>query len=266
MKYDLFVSDYDRTLGDKTYVDEGTISAIKKYCDMGGKFVVCSGRVVKSITDICLSYGLNGLVVSYQGAMISDLISGKVLFDGGIDKNLAKKIANDFIEKGFDVTVDIGGKRFWEKHEGLMDVYVEHGGTSGERVKSVIQAIDLHGGAIEKVCAMCLPEVARDCVPQFNEKYAGQVEFNSGSPIIIEAINPEYGKGWAIRFLSEYYKVPFEKIIAVGDSTNDISLIKGEWHGVAVGSGNEELKAVAKEITVPFDKHPVKYLLEKYCI
>ena len=52
----------------------------------------------------------------------------------------------------------------------------------------------------------------------------------------------------------------------MGDSTNDIELIKGEWHGVAVGDAREELKAVAKEITVPYSEQPIKYLLEKYCL
>ena len=117
MKYELFITDYDRTLGDGVKIDGGTVAAIKAFCDKGGKFVICSGRVEPSVRSICLSYGFKGLVVSYQGAMISDIETGKVVSDIGLDKSLAKEIAEDFIEKGFDVTVDIGGKRFWEKHD-----------------------------------------------------------------------------------------------------------------------------------------------------
>ena len=83
---------------------------------------------------------------------------------------------------------------------------------------------------------------------------------------MLEAINPECGKGQAVRFIADYYKVPLEQVIAVGDSTNDIELINGPWHGVAVGDGRDELKAVADEITLPFDQKPIKYLLEKYCL
>ena len=57
-----------------------------------------------------------------------------------------------------------------------------------------------------------------------------------------------------------------QEVIAVGDSTNDVSLISGEWHGVAVGNAKETLKKVAKEVTVPFSEQPIKYLLEKYCL
>ena len=147
-----------------------------------------------------------------------------------------------------------------------MEIYVGHGGTSGEQVKSVIDKIESESGAIEKVCAMCMPNDAEKYSAFYNEKYKGKAEFNSGSPIIIEAIDPEHGKGFAVRFLASYYKIPMDKVIAVGDSTNDISLIKGEWHGVAVGSGDERLKKVAKEVTVPFSENPVKFLLEKYCL
>ena len=83
---------------------------------------------------------------------------------------------------------------------------------------------------------------------------------------MLEAINPEYSKGNAVRFLANYYNIPLEQVIAVGDSTNDIDLITGEWHGVAVGDGKQELKAVAKEITLPFKEKPIKHLIEKYCL
>jgi hydroxymethylpyrimidine pyrophosphatase-like HAD family hydrolase len=66
--------------------------------------------------------------------------------------------------------------------------------------------------------------------------------------------------------LSKYYNIPLEEILTVGDSTNDIDLVKGPWYGVAVGDGKEALKAVAKEVTVPFEQKPVKVLLEKYCL
>jgi hydroxymethylpyrimidine pyrophosphatase-like HAD family hydrolase len=54
--------------------------------------------------------------------------------------------------------------------------------------------------------------------------------------------------------------------MAVGDFNNDFELVGGPWHGVAVGDGSAELKKIAKEITVPFREHPIKYLIEKYCL
>jgi hydroxymethylpyrimidine pyrophosphatase-like HAD family hydrolase len=81
MKYKLFISDYDGTLGEapKNDIDAETLSAINQYVAKGGIFCVCSGREYRSIKKICLEQGLKGLVVPFQGANIHDLESGKCI-------------------------------------------------------------------------------------------------------------------------------------------------------------------------------------------
>ena len=66
--------------------------------------------------------------------------------------------------------------------------------------------------------------------------------------------------------MANYYGIPLEEVLTIGDSTNDIDLLVGPWHGVCVGDGKEELKAVADEITLPFKDKPVKTIIEKYCL
>ena len=90
--------------------------------------------------------------------------------------------------------------------------------------------------------------------------------FNSGAKYLLECINKKYNKGQAVRFLAEHYGVSLNEVLTVGDSTNDIPLIDGEWFGVAVGDGSEQVKKVAKEITVDFNDKPVLHLIEKYCL
>ena len=85
MKFELFISDYDKTLGDAPdKISPENVKAIQEYTAKGGKFVVCTGRMFSSIAPICKKYGLKGLVVSYQGAMINDIETGECLFKGGI--------------------------------------------------------------------------------------------------------------------------------------------------------------------------------------
>ena len=106
----------------------------------------------------------------------------------------------------------------------------------------------------------------KELTKKYSEIYKGQFLFNSGADFLLEVINPKFSKGNSVRFLANYYGVPLDQVIAVGDSTNDIELLSGEWRGVAVGDAKDELKAVADEITVPFEEQPVKVLLEKYCL
>ena len=93
MKFDLFISDYDGTLGNAPAndIDAETLASIKEYQKRGGKFVVCSGREYRSIKQILDNSNLKGLVVCFQGALIADLESGEVLFEGGIAEDFARE-------------------------------------------------------------------------------------------------------------------------------------------------------------------------------
>ena len=269
MRYKLFVSDYDRTLGDRDYVDPSTVEKIKEYERRGGKFVIVSGRVIDSITRICKLYGFKGLVGAYQGGMIKDIETGEIKFHVGVDKQTAIEVVKDFFAKNYDTTIDIEGVRYSVKCDGVfLDHYLKFGG-SVENIVSKEEALKKMqdtNGIIEKVCAMISPDSIYPEIEAYSKKFPDKVSFNSGGPIILECINEKFDKGSAVRFLADYYNVPLSEVITIGDSTNDVPLVNGEWYGVAVGNGCDQIKKVADEVTVEFKDNPVKTILEKYCL
>ena len=307
MKYRLFISDYDGTLGvaPQNDIDKETLEAINKFQDKGGIFVVCSGRETSSITRICRENGLKGIIASFQGARISDIESGEYLFDGGLDPETAVQVLTDVESSGLVPLAYTGETFFYDKFNPYIEMYEKNIRLKGEvsKVKERIKKENLrtskicwlgpddvvnrlaeemnkkHGGkdikkeiakgnlTTNKLCWLGPDDVVNSVADNMNTKYAqSKVKFNSGAKCLLEAINPNCGKGQAVKFIANYYGIPLNEVITVGDSTNDIDLVQGEWYGVAVGDGREELKAVAKEVTVPFDEKPVKTLLEKYCL
>ena len=268
MKYKLFISDYDGTLGvaPKNDIDAETLEAIREFKAKGGIFAVCSGRETSSITRICKDSGLDGLLVSFHGARISDIVSGKYIFEGGLDAKTAVKVLNDVEREGLVPLAYAGESFFYEKFNGYIDVYEKAIRLKGFET-DVKKRIAEENIKTSKICWLGEDSLVNKVAEEMNEVYKGKgVKFNSGAKNLLEAINEKCSKGAAVRFLANYYGISLEQVIAVGDSTNDIDLISGPWHGVAVGDGREELKAVADEITVPFDEKPVKTLLSKYCL
>lgn len=268
MKYKLFISDYDGTLGKapKNDIDSETLEAINKFREKGGIFAVCSGRETASISKILKAHSLNGLVVSFQGARITDLSSGEKLFEGGLDSDTAIKILKEFKNAGLGPVAYGDNGFFVEEITPYVKGYELATGLTA-KVTDVFEVLKNQKNNVSKVCGLGAESLVDSAIISFNERYKGtNIKFNSGEKCLLEAINIECSKGKAVRFLSKYYGIPLSEVIAVGDSTNDIELLKGEWHGVAVGDGRDELKAVADEITVPFDENPIKYLLEKYCL
>ncbi len=267
MKYKLFVSDFDGTLGIAPgIIKEETLSAIEEYQKKGGIFVIITGRMYSSIRNICLKYNFKGIVVSYQGAMINDIQTGESLFLGGIDYELASKVAQDFVDEGVQTVVDIDDTMIYNKRSKYTDYYENSVGVKGRLEKDVVGLVLKEKKIVQKVGTIGAPEECEKLVEKYQNKYGDKLVYNSGSRHLVEVVSRACSKKFAVEFLANYYNIPLSQVIAVGDSTNDIELLKGDWHGVAVGDAREELKAIADEITVPFEDNPVKVLLEKYCL
>ena len=267
MKYKLFLSDFDWTLGlAPDFVEEETISAIKEFQNKGGIFVICTGRSYLSIKKVCEKYGIKGVVVSFQGALCCDLATDKVIFDGGLENNPASQIIEDLIGLGFETGVYLDNHFHYENAGAGLKEYLRLVGVDGVKVEKVSEYTKNTTKKIRKVLSVAEPEKVDYAIEVLSKKYENQLIVNKSSKCILEVVSPTWSKGEAVKRIANYYGVSLEEVIAVGDSTNDISLIDGAWHGVAVGDGMEELNAKAKEITIPFKEQPVKYLLEKYCL
>ena len=267
MKYDLFISDYDGTLGTAPdIIEPQTVEAIRKFVQKGGVFTVCSGRMYSSIRNICLKYGFKGAVVSYQGAMINDIETGESLFSGGLDFGLAADFADDIIKNGLVAVLDIDDVMYYNKPAALITAYENASKVKGIETPDLAEFTRKTARPVQKVLGLCTPDKTKYFTDMFREKYGGKMLLNSGAPILVEAVSQKCSKRVAVEFLAKYYNIPYKKIIAVGDSSNDVELLNGKWFGVAVGDACEELKNAADEIAVPFSDQPVKYLLEKYCL
>ena len=267
MKYQLMISDFDGTLGEKEEVYSGTVKAIKEFEKKGGKFVICTGRHFLFIKDICANYGFKGIVATCQGVQILDIESEKVVYNGKIEKQTALKLIKEVRKDKLPVCVYIENQLFVEGGSKYADFYTKYktGRLKVVWVNNLEEIIENSNGVLKFIIDM-VGEDFNDKLERYKKIAGKDLMFNSGADWFIEVINPKFDKNNAVRYICNYYNIPYDKVITVGDATNDIGLVSGEWHGVAVGNAKEELKAVAKEITVPFSEHPVKYLLEKYCL
>ena len=269
MKFDLIISDYDGTLaesGGKTIPIE-TIKAIKEYEKKGGKFVICTGRSFRSIKKIADECSITGICVTMQGAVVTDLETEKPLYQKGLLIEKAVEVIKEANRKKLEFVVYISGEMYYENDGYFAELYQSLVKIKAVKVDNIIDFILKTNLPVSKISLLGEPEKMPKVIKDFNDSFKGDgVIFNSGGKILCEAVNPDFVKGEAVKFLAKHFSVPYSKIMTIGDSTNDITLVKGEWHGVCVGDGADELKKEAKEITVPLKDNPVKYLIEKYCL
>lgn len=265
MKFKLVVSDFDGTLGSVPHVIEPeTVEAIKKYVSAGGKFVICSGRGYDNVSIIYKNYGLKGFAVGLQGGIIKDVETKETLFLGGIPTDVVLKVISRIKSFGVQVVAYPETGLLYDEDTEYTRYYRSVLKVEGTFVDNLVDYISKNKLNIIKVNAIAHPEKVAEIIPIIKREFEGELLINSGSSRLMECVHPLCNKGNAVKILAEKFNLDYSEIMAVGDSSNDIELVNGSWHGVAVGDADEALKKVAKEVTVPFSENPIKHLLEIY--
>jgi Cof subfamily protein (haloacid dehalogenase superfamily) len=83
------------------------------------------------------------------------------------------------------------------------------------------------------------------------------------SRTLIEVMAPGVSKAAALQRICDRHGISAEDTIAFGDMPNDIEMLAWAGHGVAMGNGHDDTKAVANEITLTNDEDGVGVVLER---
>lgn len=79
-----------------------------------------------------------------------------------------------------------------------------------------------------------------------------------------EITKTPFHKGAAVRYLSEYLDIPIEDTIAIGDSENDLEMLKAAGVGIAMGNSYDHVKEAADDITKSVYEDGVYHAFRKY--
>jgi len=265
MKYELLVTDFDDTLiRDNRTIGPDVLDSIKLLIDRGGKFAICTGRMFRSIRKEALRAGLEGTIICYQGALISDLTSGETLHHTPMPVVNAVKIARILEECGiyFQIYIDdtlTVAKRteYTEAYEKICDVTAK---ITGIPLSEYIIGTDK---PVTKMIAMGDPEKMQKYITEFGGKYP-EFLFNCSKPYFMEIIDKKASKGEALRWLCKYLGTDIAKCAAVGDSLNDLPMIEAAGLGIAVANAMPVLKEKADIITVSNNDGAIKKIIEEY--
>lgn len=79
-----------------------------------------------------------------------------------------------------------------------------------------------------------------------------------------EITKSAFTKGTALRYLSEYLGIPTEDTIAIGDSENDLEMLRAAGVGIAMGNSSDFVKQAADDATKPVSEDGVYHAFRKY--
>ena len=90
---------------------------------------------------------------------------------------------------------------------------------------------------------------------------SGDFDYIRSEKTLYEILPKGVSKGAVLPKLAEHLHIDPQKIIAVGDYNNDISMLQQAGLGIAVANATEGAKAAANRITVSNDQHAIAQII-----
>jgi len=253
-KYKLLVSDIDGTLADGS----GVISAADKKALVelhraGIEVSLCTGRPAKGCQAVLQKMPEDGFHVFFDGALVCNSDQTQVIYSRPIKKELLSEICVLAHERG--LTLEL----FSNTH-----FYVEHEHTLAQ-IHSDLLKFETTMAVFSAVCQQAPMIMGSLVIPAADENEFKPVLADFGvkhhlvfswtqNPTrtdirLVNIMMNDVSKGRALGALCSYLGLGLEEVAAIGDGTNDISLLSAAGLAIAMQNAPPELQAVADYIT-----------------
>ncbi|MBO7106558.1 MAG: HAD family hydrolase [Fibrobacter sp.] len=273
----LLFTDLDGTLltDDKRILD-ADMAAIEGMLSRGHKLVLCTGRPLTSAKQLAQKYGFDKpgfFLVSFNGGLIYDYATEKAILTRYIPVDEVKFIMDAAHRYGMHAHTYSGDLVVSEYETEQLKTYCRLMKMDYVVVKDIRE---YYGEFINVVVK---PPIKVNIITPFD--HSSLVDFRAemrkttagklfdvfSKPEMLEFSHMQSNKGDAVRFMAEYYKVPLEDTIAVGDEENDCPMIEAAGVGVAVANASPVAKAIADYVTANDNNHSaIAEVIEKFVL
>lgn len=142
--------------------------------------------------------------------------------------------------------------------------------TYHEPKASILPSIDalLSGAPILKLILLAPPATVDGVlVPEWSGRLAGSGATTARAvPDMLEVVPTGITKWTGVAAVLDHLGIPASDLVAVGDGSNDVEMLKGAGVGVAMGNASAAVKAVADAIVAANDERGVVEAVERFVL
>lgn len=263
MKYKLIALDVDGTLINNQYeISESTQQTIKEVHRQGARIVLCTGRGPTSTLPLLASLGLEGTVITHNGAATVESEGSKLVHQFAFHMDQLQPFI-DYCRVNkihFDVNT-----AFVHYLEHLTDVERE----MYKQYLVIPQQIDdvmTLQEDIVKISIYAEGHILDQLTLDWPNMGHPQLKIIRSGEYFIDVMHVEANKGNALRSLANSWGIQAAEILAIGNYYNDLEMLEFAGLGIVMGNSPEDMKRSADAITTSNDEEGVHYALQQYCL
>ncbi len=254
--YDAILLDLDGTLVDDTgRVPGGTLAALAAARERGVRVMIATGRSELATAHVLHGLGLESLAVVYNGAAVycprrDLLIEERVLANRTVERSL--EIAK--VEGFLPVVMRAGAKfapppRDAEEEAAIGGLHGISVVEAGELPRESLIRITLFARELDHVGVENRVRRALDHPVYLTSFPLAMLPDHRKSRLSVVDLHPPCrGKAEALRALEEYYGIPRERVVAVGDAMNDIPMLLEAGLAVAMEHASPDVLESADRV------------------
>lgn len=264
MAYKIIFTDLDDTLlNSEKKISPVDKDAIMRAQKAGVKFVLASGRPTFAMYDLAKELELDkygSFILSFNGSIITECSTGKNIFEASLTKE-DLHLMYDFAKKNnTHILTYLDDKVVSETQSEYIDVEVTLTKMPHNLVKSFKEAVN-------KPSAKCMlleePTYLKEVEKKLKDMYGDKYSIAISKPFFLEVTKLGVDKGLSLKRLVEMLGLKIEESIAVGDSYNDLPMLKTAGLAACVENANEDIKKVCSFISKSNDDGGIAYLIDK---
>jgi Cof subfamily protein (haloacid dehalogenase superfamily) len=252
----------DLRISERTY---GAVAAVQA---RGVRVVLATGRMYRSTLRYAQTLVLPGPLICYQGGYIREMPGadgspGELLLHRQMPAEAARDAVAWARRHGLDPHINIGDRLIIGRGPVETPDYERMAGVGPEYVSDLVDAID---GPVTKVLAVGPPGLPYEVLEASRTAFDGRLEVTVSHPEYLEFMPLGVTKASGVAFVSHRLGIPMTSVMAIGDQSNDLEMLRDVGFGVAMGDAPAEVKAVADEITGSVDGDGVAEAIERHIL
>ena len=243
-KFELVVLDMDGTIYGRKFA--GGISprvrrAIASVQQAGTPVTIATGRIFDFVRAVAPDLGITLPVITAQGAVIGDPVTGEMLYEALIPLEaacLAAKWADSedrttifylnesggrtrLVQNCYNTANGAGGLEGWD------DATYDHWFGSPREIHASLLDV-LRGSGVRPLKFITVNDYTQepDLTAVLQSRFGSGVHVSRSHQLLVEGTAPTANKGHALRMLAQRLGIDRARILAIGDNENDIPMLR----------------------------------------
>jgi len=243
----LIAVDVDGTLvGPDNSISTENRAAIGRAVASGAAVVIATGRAYISADSVARLVGLPPVpVMAFNGAVIRWSGRGQTLYRCCVPADLAATIVDECLEQQLHLHYYLDDEMYVSQDNHWAQTYAQRSGV-GYQVAPDMRRF----AGTEPIKLLVIDDPARiaEMLPQFQDRWRDQLYVTRSMPEYLELLSPRVSKGRALDWLIDFFGIRREDTLAIGDSMNDLPLLRAAGHAAAMPESDDQVKQLAQFI------------------